>query len=399
MKSRPEAGSIPFFVILATVSALGPFSIDMYLPALPAMSDALQSTPALMQMTITAYLIGFAVGPLFLAPLSDSWGRKRTQTVFLLIFAAVSLGCAFATSAEALIVLRAAQAIAAGAAMTTARAILSDLYEGDALSRASSILMMIFTIAPVVAPITGAWLLELTGWEGIFVSLVLVGLGSAFLIRLLPETLAPERRQPYAPRAVIAGYRDIMSQRSALRYLGSIFFFGFMFFAMLTASPFIFIDHFGVSPYTFSAIFAVSSASAVFGNIINTRLVFRIGYDGMLRNATYGLIIVSGIMALIAFTGLGGVWGFFLVMLALMALFQVSIANGTAGIMSIARHRAGSASAAMAFWRFTGGTLGSFVVSAFNTDHPWPFALALGIAAAGAITVITIWRADAPEET
>lgn len=394
MRLRPETGSIPFFVILAMVSALGPFSIDMYLPAVSEMTRALHSTQAVMQMTITAYLIGIAIGPLFLAPLSDAWGRKRALALFLLIFAAMSLGCAFAPTAEALVGLRAAQAVSAGAAMTTARAILSDLYEGDALSRASSILMTIFTIAPVVAPLAGAWLLDWAGWEGIFFALVAVGVGSACLVRLLPETLTPERRQPYAPRAVIDGYRGIMSQRAAWRYLGSVFFFGFMFFSMLTASPFIFMDHFGMSPKAFSVIFAVAAGSAVVGNMINARFVFRLGYEGMLRAATWGLIAIAAVMALLAATGLGGAWGFFGVMLALMAAFQISIANSLAGIMGVSHGRAGAASATMAFWRFMGGTAGSFTVSAFNTSHPWPFALALVIAAAGAMATLVIWREE-----
>lgn len=399
MKRRPETGSIPFFVILAMVSALGPFSIDMYLPAMSEMTRALGSTQATMQMTITAYLIGIAIGPLFLAPLSDAWGRKRVLTIFLLIFAAMSLGCAAAPSAEALVALRGAQAIAAGAAMTTARAILSDIYEGDALSRASSILMTIFTIAPVVAPLFGGWLLDWTGWEGIFYALVAVGVGSTLLVRLLPETLTPEKRRPYSPRAVIGGYREIMSQRAAWRYLGSVFFFGFMFFAMLTASPFVFMDRFGMSPKAFSVVFAIAAGSAVFGNLINARFVFRLGYDGMLRAATYGLIALTAVMAVLAATEFGGAWGFFAVMLALMGTFQISIANSLAGVMSIARGRAGAASATMAFWRFMGGTAGSFVVSAFNTSHPWPFALALVIASAGAMAALAIWREEpAPAE-
>lgn len=195
MKIRPEAGSFGFIIILAAVSALGPFSIDMYLPALPDMSRALGASPAVMQMTITAFLAGIAIGPLFLAPLSDAWGRKKTQLVFLLLFSLASAACMLAESGEALVALRAVQAIVAGAAMTSARAMLSDIFEGDALSRATSILMAFFTMAPVIAPMVGASLLEIFDWRGIFGALVALGVVSALLMQILPNT-SPRAPQP-----------------------------------------------------------------------------------------------------------------------------------------------------------------------------------------------------------
>lgn len=397
MKIRPEAGSFGFIIILAAVSALGPFSIDMYLPALPDMSRALGASPAVMQMTITAFLAGIAIGPLFLAPLSDAWGRKKTQLVFLLLFSLASAACMLAESGEALVALRAVQAIVAGAAMTSARAMLSDIFEGDALSRATSILMAFFTMAPVIAPMVGASLLEIFDWRGIFGALVALGVVSALLMQILPETLPPERRSPYAPRAVIAGYVAIMKDTPARRYLASTFCFAFMFFGMLAASPFIFIEHYGMSPGGFSVIFASISAASLIGNFVNARLVFRLGYDGMLKLASRVLLVLAIAMAIVAATGIGGIWGVFAVMVWLMGVFQVSIANTMAGLMKSAKGRPASASAALAFWRFLGGALGSMAVGAFNTSHPWPFALVMGLAALGAIAALRIWPAAAPD--
>ncbi|MEX2520826.1 MAG: Bcr/CflA family efflux MFS transporter, partial [Paracoccaceae bacterium] len=291
-----NAGSLRFIVILATVSALGPFSIDMYLPAMPQMAGALSASPAMMQMTITAYLIGVALGPLFLGPLSDSWGRKRAQSLFLIIYAAASLGCMAAGSAEALIGFRIVQAVAAGTAMTSTRAMLSDVYKGDALSRATSLMMTIFTIGPVAAPLMGAWLLAGFGWRGIFGALVAISIAACLLMQLLPETLPPERRRPYSPRAVIRGYGEIMGLAMARRYFASTFFFALMFFGMLASSPFIFIEYFGLSPARFAALFASISAAALIGNFVNARLVFRYGHAAMLRAATYALGVLGAAM-------------------------------------------------------------------------------------------------------
>lgn len=395
-KGRAEAGSLRFIVILATISALGPFSLDMYLPAMPAMADALQASPSLLQMTITGYLIGVAVGPLVLGPLSDAWGRIRAQTLFLLLYAVMSMACALAPNAEALIGFRVAQAVTAGAAMTSSRAMLSDVFTGDALSRATSLMMTIFTLGPVLAPMLGAWILIFAGWRGIFGALVVLSLAACLLMQFLPETLPPERRRPYAARAVVLGYAGIMRQHAARRYLGSTFSFAFMFFAMLAASPFIFIDHYGMSPQGFGYLFASISAAALGGNILNARLVFRFGYERMLKGATVALGCVGAAMALIVATGAGGLWGVYAGMLILMSIFHISIANTLAGMMRLAADRAGAAAAALAFWRFLGGALGTIAVGAFNTSHPWPLAMVICLAALGAAAALSIWRADAP---
>ncbi|MEO0361109.1 MAG: multidrug effflux MFS transporter [Pseudomonadota bacterium] len=377
---------------VAFVSALGPFAIDMYLPALPQMAEALDAPGSLLQMTITAYLIGLAIGPLFLAPLSDAFGRRPVQTGFMAGFGLVSAGCAMAPTAEALVALRVLQALAAGTIMASMRAMLSDVYRGDALSRALSVVMAMFTAAPIVAPVLGAKLLAVGDWRWIFWALVGISAISTTLAALLPETLAPVRRVAYRPRAVVVGYLDILSRPPARRYLASTFAFAAMFFAMLAASPFIFIDHFGLSVEAFGYVFAAISAFAIVSNFVNARLVFRFGYDGMLRGATVGLCLLAAAMGAVAATGFGGVWGVFAAMVWIMGDYHVSIANTLAGLMATAGERAGAASAALTFFRFTGGAVGTAAVGAFGSSAPWPFAVVLCASAAGAALALRIGR-------
>ncbi|MEM7544320.1 MAG: multidrug effflux MFS transporter [Pseudomonadota bacterium] len=393
-RSVPAAG-LSFLIILALISALGPFSIDMYLPAMPQMANALNASPAMLQLTITGYLLGVAVGPLVLAPLADAKGRKPVMALFLALYGVASAGCALAQSAEMLVMLRVAQAVAGGAAMAVSRAMLADVYEGDALSRASSILMTVFTIAPVVAPLFGAWLLELGSWRWIFWALVGVAGVSVGLLQLLPETLPKDRRRPYNLPSVLGSYGEILANPHGRRYLASTFAFAFMFFAMLSASPFIFIDHFGATPSEFAVYFAAISGAAIISNIMNARIVFRVGYERMLRGATWGLVVLAMVMGVVTLTEFGGVWGVFGVMFWLMGLFHISIANTMAGLMRAVGRGAGAASATLAFARFIGGALGTVMVGAFNTSAPWPFALVIGVAAVGAVLSLRLGQSRA----
>jgi len=162
------APSFKFVVILASIGSLGPFAIDTYLPALPGMVGGLGASPGMIQWTIAAYLIGLAFFPILIAPLSDAVGRKPTLYWALGAFIVISVLCALSPDVETLIALRLLQAAAGGTVMTVARAVLADLYRGDALSRAVSYVMLVFTTAPIIAPLIGGLVLEIGGWRWIF---------------------------------------------------------------------------------------------------------------------------------------------------------------------------------------------------------------------------------------
>ncbi|MGB0852489.1 MAG: multidrug effflux MFS transporter [Pikeienuella sp.] len=375
-----DGKALRIITMIAFIGALGPFAIDTYLPALPNMAASLPATASQMQWTVSAFLLGMAIFPMFLSPLSDAVGRLPVLTWSLVVFGVVSAACALAPNIESFMVLRLLQAAAGGAAMTATRAIMSDMYRGNALSRATSVLMLIFTIAPVVAPIWGGWMLVIGDWTWIFWSLAVVAVISVGLTRVLPETLSPENRRAYRPRAVIAGYVEISQSRAALRYLAASFASSFMFFAMLVSSPFIFIDHFGVSATGFSWLFAGISAVAFAANYLNARLVMRRSYQVMLRDAFTAVAVLAVLMGIVAASGFGGMWSVFFVMVWLMGLYHIISANSTAGMMTAMAHRGGSAAAVLALWRFLGGAVGSTLVGAFGSTHPWTFAVVLGIA-------------------
>ncbi len=389
MSSTP---SFKIIVILASIGSLGPFAVDTYLPALPGMVEALGTTTGMIQWTLAAYLIGLAIFPLFLAPLSDAIGRKPILYWALAAFVVISALCAFAPNVETLIGLRLAQAAAGGTVMTVARAVLVDLYRGDTLSRAMSYLMLVFTTAPIVAPLFGGVILEFGGWCWVFGFLSLIALVIMFAALALPESVPESARRRFSIPEAALGYTGIAKSRLARGYLVLTFASSLFFFAMLSGAPFIFIDYFGVSALGFSYFFAGISGAALLGNFLNMRLVMRRGYSRMLRDCSYGVSILALVMAGVAATGIGGVWGVFGVMIWLMAAYHIIAANSTAGLMDQLGQQAGGASAVLALFRFIGGAIGSGLIGAFGDSHPWTFAVVLGISAAAMLLSLRLVR-------
>ncbi len=386
------APSFKFIVILASIGSLGPFAIDTYLPALPGMVGSLGATTGLIQWTIAAYLIGLAIFPLIIAPLSDAVGRKPTLYWALGAFIVISALCAIAPNVETLIALRLLQAAAGGTVMTVARAVLADLYRGDALSRAVSYVMLVFTTAPIIAPLIGGVVLEIGGWRWIFGFLSFIALVVMAASLALPETVPEDARRRFSAREAIGSYVSIAKSRPARGYLYITFTSSLFFFALISGAPFIFIDYFGISPLGFSYFFAGISAAALLGNALNMRLVFRRGYPRMLRDCTIGVAVLAFFMAGVAATGFGGVWGVFGVMVWLMAAYHIIAANSTAGLMDQLGQQAGGASAVLALFRFVGGAIGAGMIGMFGDSHPWTFAVVLAISAAGMLISLRLVR-------
>ncbi|HSN64823.1 MAG TPA: Bcr/CflA family efflux MFS transporter, partial [Azonexus sp.] len=198
--AEPQRSTRTFAFLLAGMAALGPFSIDTYLPSFHEIAEDLGATPLQVQQTLSAYLLAFATMTLWHGALSDRFGRRRVILVALALFGAASVGCAFATSIEQLWVWRALQGVTAGAGMVISRAIVRDLFDGPPAQRLISQITMMFALAPVIAPLIGGWLQTWFGWRSVFAFLV----ASTALLwtacwKLLPETLPPEKRQSLHP--------------------------------------------------------------------------------------------------------------------------------------------------------------------------------------------------------
>lgn len=263
-----------FILLLGALVAFGPLAIDLYLPALPAIAKGLAATPDAVQLSITVFLAGFALGMLFYGPVSDRYGRRRVMLSGIALFAVASLACMLATGVEQLIAARFVQALGGGAASVLARTVVRDVYAPTEAIRKLSLMAMVTAIAPLVAPLLGSVLLGWFGWRGTFAAVLAWGILSfAVVWWQLPETLPAERRGQLPLTAAFAAYLHLLRDPVAIGLLlaGGMSFAAM--FAYITASPFYFIELQRFSPTAYGALFAANALGIFAANYVNSRLV------------------------------------------------------------------------------------------------------------------------------
>lgn len=347
-------------------------SIDMYLPALPAMAEALKTTDSALQLTITAFLLGFGLGPLLLGPLSDSIGRRRVLIACVSMFIIMSLLCAFATSIEELIAYRIVQALSGGSATTIARTIVHDIHQGDKAAKALSSLMMVMSLALMASPAIGGQLLNFFGWRSLFLTLAGIGIVSlCSIIFLLPETLKQEHRQPFRVIAILSSYGRILASKPAMGFMMAGAFSSGAMFAYLAATPFIYIDYYGLDPTLYGAFFALNMAGAILINGVNMRIVTRYGYRHMLILGSILLLATALFLIAIVSTGFGGLLGIVAAVFAIVGLSHIIGTNGLTGTLGLFHDRAGAASATFAASRFIAGMAATMLISLLNDGTAW----------------------------
>jgi len=386
-----------FVAAIALLSAFAPMSIDMYLPALPTLTREFATDAAHVQLTLSAFFVGFGLVPLLAGPMLDRFGRRPMLGTATLLYILASLACFLAASIEHFIVLRFLQGIAAGCAPVAVRAIVRDTYQREDAARIMSLTMLIVAAAPMLAPILGGWLLVGFGWRAIFLTLAGFGaVGALVTLLLIPETLAPQYRRPLAWRVTLQGYRQLLGSGPFLRYIMTS---GLMFAAMFTyvaGAPFLFINLYGVAPEHFGLIFAINVTGMMIGATLNSRLVRHVGSERMLGFGT-SLAAAAGI-ALLAAVGLAD-WGIAAVIapVALMTCGLGMIApNATALSLQNWPHMAGTASAVSSFTQSAFGALAGGVVGLFHNGTALPMAAIMATCAVLCLLVYRLGpRADA----
>jgi DHA1 family bicyclomycin/chloramphenicol resistance-like MFS transporter len=306
----PPGRATALLVVLGALSAFGPITTDLYLPSLPEVAGDLDVAPAQVQATLTACLVGLAVGQAIAGPLSDSYGRRRPLLIGIGLFALASLGCAAAPSVVVLDVLRLVQGLCGAAGIVLARAIVRDRWTGVQMARIYAALMGAVSLGPILAPTIGGALLGFMDWRGLFV--VLAGFGVVLLVTCatwVPETLVPERRRDVGLLVTLRVGRRLMADRVFAGYsIASGLAFGAL-FSYISGSSFVYQDVFGVSPQVYGLLFALNGCALLLANVINHRLQERIGSERLLRA---GLLAVLGgavllTASVVAGAGLAGV--------------------------------------------------------------------------------------------
>lgn len=375
-----RAVGIAVILILGSLTAFGPLSIDMYLPAFPMIESDLHTSASMVQLSLTACLIGLALGQLAAGPFSDQKGRKIPLMIGLIVYIAASLLCAYLPTIEALIVCRFIQGASGAAGIVIARAISRDMFSGVALTKFSATLMLVNGAAPILAPIIGGQLLQFMSWHGVFV--VLAGFGAVMLVSvyfLLEETLPKERRVGGGLRKTAADIGMLLRDRQYVGYALAQGFVMASLFAYISGSPFVLQILYGASPQLFSVLFAVNAVGVVgFGQIAG-RLAGRISERRLF--ATGIACAVTGGTMVLASALFGGGLAFIMV-----ALFIAATSVGLVGItgFSLAMqrygHAAGSAAALLGVLSFILGGMFAPLVGIAGNDT----ALPMGIVMAGA---------------
>ena len=282
-------------LLLAALSALGPFSIDTYLPSFHDIGESLQATPIEVQQTLTAYLIPFAIMALWHGAISDALGRRRVILVTLALFGLALAGCLFATRIEHLWVLRALQGMSAGAGIVISRAIVRDLFDGPAAHRLMSRITMMFALAPAIAPVIGGRLQFWFGWRSVFAFLVLMTLALWLACwRLLPETLPPERRQPLNAGYLARTYWKVLTTPAFLYACAGLAFNFAGFFIYVMSAPVFLMRHLGVSETGFLWLFGPAMAGLMSGAWLSGRLAGKLS----LKQTIMRGYLVMGVAAL-----------------------------------------------------------------------------------------------------
>ncbi|WP_051835590.1 multidrug effflux MFS transporter, partial [Streptomyces sp. NRRL S-481] len=251
-------------LLLGSLSAFGALTIDMYLPAMPSMAHQLHTSAPLVQMTLTAFVVGLALFQVIVGPLSDAWGRRRPLLAGMALYLAGSLWCALAPTVGYLIAGRILQSLGAAAGTVLARAIVRDLFSGTAMTRFFSTLMVVNGVAPVVAPVIGGQLLALTTWRAVF--LVLAAVGAVLLLAVvfaLPESLPDAKRAPAHLRATLRTFRTLVTDLHYLRYVLAAALMFAAVFAYISGSSFVLQDAYGLTAQRFSLVFGLNGLGIV----------------------------------------------------------------------------------------------------------------------------------------
>lgn len=369
-------------LVLGILTAFAPISIDMYLPAFPTLERAFNARASDVQLTLSTFFLGLAVGQLIYGPVADRFGRRPPLFFGIALYILASFGCVYATSIEALILFRFLQALGGCAGMVISRAVVRDLFDEKGAARMFARLMAIMGAAPILAPFLGGQLLLYADWRAIF--WVLVGFGVLCLAGVtfvLTETLVVERRRSLHPVSVLSTYLRLFGDRYFMGHvLGQSLTFGSM-FAYLTASPFVFISLYGVPAEQFGWIFGTNAVGFIGASQVNLYLL-RWAQPKQILSIGLGVTLTAGVvLAVTVWSGVGGLWGVLIPQFFFLASLGFIGPNAMARALAPQGGNAGSASALIGTMQFGVAATTGAIVASLPATSAVPMATAMAAAA------------------
>ena len=376
-----QNSSLGIVFILGLLAMLMPLSIDMYLPALPVIAAQYHVPDGSAQMTLSTYILGFALGQLLYGPMADSLGRKPVILGGTLVFAGAAAACAMSQSIDHLIVMRFFHGLAAAAASVVINALMRDIYPKEEFSRMMSFVMLVTTVAPLVAPMVGGAVLVWFSWHAIFWILALAALlASAMIFFFIKETLPAEHRQKFHIRTTLGNFASLFRHKRVLSYmLASGFSFAGM-FSFLSAGPFVYIELNHVSPQHFGYYFALNVVFIFVLTMINSRFVRRVGALNMFRIGLWIQFVMAVWMVVTAFFDVG-FWTLVIGIAAFVGCISIVSSNAMAVILDEFPHMAGTASSLAGTFRFGIGAIVGALLSLATFTTAWPMLWSIALCA------------------
>ncbi|MGW3893128.1 multidrug effflux MFS transporter [Micromonospora chokoriensis] len=387
---------VQLVLVLGALIAIGPLTIDMYLPALPAITAGLQTTETAVQLTLTGTLVGLALGQLLIGPLSDVVGRRIPLLAGLAAHIVASVLCVFAPNIEVLGTLRVLQGLGVAAATVVATAVVRDLFSGASFARIFSRLMLVMGLAPILAPTLGSGLLRWTEWRGVFAALAVLGALLIVVAALqLQETLPVARRRHGGVAATVRDYRGLFNDRA---FVGLVLVAGLAMaalFAYVSGSSFVLQREYGLDEQEFGVAFGAGAVGLIAATQFNVRLLRRYTPQQILVSALIAGTAAGLLLVLFAATGFGGLGTLLAALWLVLAAAGLALPNAPALAMSRHSEAAGTAAALLGAVQFGIGALSAPLAGLFGTGSvPMAIVIAGGMAAALVVMLVVVPRAS-----
>ena len=384
---------IKLILILGSLTALGPFSIDMYLPGFSGIAKDLHTTVAKVSMSLSSYFVGISAGQLLYGPLLDRYGRKKPLFIGLLIYILASLGCVYVTNIDSFIFLRFIQAIGSCAATVASVAMVRDLFPVKDIPKVFSLLMLVLGLSPMLAPTIGGYETEDYGWHTVFFILMCMGIAILTSAQIgLPNTYKPDTTISLKPKPIISNFLKVLKEPQFFTYAftGSIAFSGL--FSYVAASPIIFMDIYHVDAKTYGWVFAFMSVSFIGSSQLNSVLLKRFSSEQMIFGALISQSVISIVFLILSLNNLLGLYETIGMLFLFLACLGISNPN-TAGLtMAPFAKNAGSASALMGAIQLGLGALASFTIGMFVKNSVAPMVIIMTTTTILAFIVLNIGK-------
>jgi len=373
MNTTKKQSKFYLILILGLMSAIGPLSIDMYLPAFPSIAAGLNSSIERVTLSLSSFFIGISIGQLIYGPLLERYGRKIPLYVGLGLYALASFACASATSVEMLILFRFLQALGGCVGMVASRAMVRDLFDVKDNAKVFSTLMLVIAVSPIIAPTLGGFITTYLGWRYIFGMLIIViAMIIAGVYFLLPDSKGPDVNYSLKPTAILSGFATILKHPQFILYTFSGAVASAGLYSFISGSPFVFIDYFKVSQQHYGWMFGLVASGLIGSSQLNSYFLKKYNSDQIIKVALYVQSAVAIVLVGTALLGLASVVSTVVLVFLFLCCQGYIFPNASALSMAPFGHNAGNASALMGFIQMSVGAFMSAMVSVFHNNTILP---------------------------